>query len=68
MTTMDKSKGPLWRSTTVIGRDVILKGAELLGQPGVCAACRRPFREHADAQLQACAATYEDTLPTGAEA
>ena len=68
MTTTDKSKGPRWRSTTVIGREVTLKGAELLGQTGVCAACRRPFREHTDAQLQACAATFEETQPTGDEA
>ena len=70
MSTIDDrgSKARWWRIAKVFGREVTVDAAELVAQPGVCAACRRPFREHGDAKLQACAATFEETLPTGEEA
>ena len=66
--TTSRSKGRSWHRTTVIGKDVTVTAAEVDGQPGVCAGCRRFFREHRDEELQACAAIYEETLPTGAGA
>jgi hypothetical protein len=57
-----------WRRTTVFGREVTVQAAELAGTPGVCAGCRRPFREHSDTKLQACAAIFESTQPDEAEA
>ncbi len=57
-----------WRPTSVFGKEVTVRAAELVATPGVCAACRKPFREHADEALQACAATFEDTLPDEASA
>jgi hypothetical protein len=70
MSTIDDrgSKERWWRSAKVFGREVTVDAAELVNEPGVCAACRRPFREHQDAQLQACAATLEETQPDEAEA
>jgi hypothetical protein len=51
----------------VFGREVTVRAAELVAAPGVCAGCRKPFREHSDAELQACAATFEETQPDEAE-
>jgi hypothetical protein len=65
MTTTDESRSSKqgWRRTTVFARYGAVKAAELSEQPGVCAGCRKPFRDHADEALRACAATFEDTLP-----
>lgn len=38
---------------------------ELADRPGVCAGCLRTFEAHDDHQLAACAASYEETQPTG---
>ena len=68
MTTEDA--GPLTQRTPavrtkVVGRAITVEAMALRGQPHVCATCRRPFRQHADAELRACAATCEPTHPTG---
>ena len=55
---------PSWRRTTIIGREAPVEGVELVARPGTCAGCRRAFRDHADAELQACAALYEPTQPS----
>jgi hypothetical protein len=60
--------GREWRLAQVFGKGITVTVAELVKQPGVCAACRSPFREHSDAKLQACAATFEETLPDEAGA
>ena len=62
-----RGAGPSWHPATVIGRNVAVTAAEVDGQPGVCAGCRRFFREHGDEELQACAATCEETQPNGAD-
>lgn len=56
---------PTWRRTRIIGRLVTVEGAELTDRPGTCAACLQVFKEHTDAQLQACGAQYETTQPDG---
>ena len=48
MTTPKRGSGPSWHPATVIGRNVTVTAAEVDGRPGVCAGCRRFFREHAD--------------------
>jgi hypothetical protein len=67
MTTAKRSTGRAWHRATVIGRDVTVTAAEVEGRPGVCAGCRRLFREHSDEELLGCAATCEETLPSEAE-
>jgi hypothetical protein len=52
-----------WRRTIVIGRKVVVKAAEIERKPGTCAGCQRTFREHKDEELEACAATFEETQP-----
>jgi hypothetical protein len=64
----DGSRKDQWRPAKVFGREVTVRAAELVAEPGVCAACRKPFRDHADEALRACAAMFEDTLSDEASA
>jgi hypothetical protein len=51
-----------WHYTRVVGVTAVIDDvAELNDAPGTCAGCRRPFKEHTDEQLYACAAIHAPT-------
>jgi hypothetical protein len=64
--------GPLTQREPAVRTKVVGKGGTTVdamavgGQPGTCAACRRPFHKHTDAELRACAASF--TLDAGEDA
>ena len=52
-----------WHRARVVGNGVVVVTGELDAAPGVCAGCRRPFREHTDEQLCSCAGRFAPTEP-----